>query len=71
MKIPSFLLIDVMLGDRFVCQLRYLGRPFPSVVEGGVILPTYDGDDIKRFVEEKRPSLKGKGYRIEFSNQSV
>lgn len=71
MKIPSFLLIDVMLGDRFVCQLRYLGRPFPSVVEDGVILPTYDGDDIKRFVEEKRPSLKGKGYRIEFSNQIV
>lgn len=34
-------------------------------------MPTYDGDDIKRFVEEKRPSLKGKGYRIEFSNQSV
>lgn len=70
MKIPNFLLIDVMIGERFICQLRYLGNPFPSVV-GGVILPTYDGDDIKRFVEEKRPSLKGKGYRIEFSNQSV
>lgn len=71
MKIPNFLLIDVMIGERFICQLRYLGRPFPSVMEGGVILPTYDGEDIKRFIEEKRPSLKGKGYRIEFSNQIV
>ena len=35
MKIPSFLLIDVMIGERFICQLRYLGRPFPSVVGGG------------------------------------
>ena len=67
---PKFLLIDVMLDDRFVCQLRYQGRPFPSIV-GGVIIPTYDGADIKRFVEEKRPSLKGKGYQIEFSKQIV
>lgn len=70
MNIPGFILLDIMLHGRFVCQLKYKGRPFPSVV-GGVILPVYDGDDIKRFVEEKRPSLKGKGYRIEFSNQSV
>ncbi len=70
MKIPRFLLIDVMLGSKFICQLRYKGRPFPSVMDGAII-PTYDGDDIKRFVEKERPSLKGKGYRIEFSNQSI
>ena len=35
MKIPKYLLIDVMLGSKFICQLRYLGRPFPSVVGGG------------------------------------
>ena len=70
MKRPNFVLIDVMISGRFVCQLRYTGKPFPSVV-GGVIMPVYDGDDIKRFVEEKRPSLKGKGYQIEFSNQIV
>lgn len=35
MKMPKFLLIDVMLDDRFVCQLRYQGRPFPSIVGGG------------------------------------
>ena len=70
MDIPGFVLLDIMLDGRFVCQLRYSGRPFPTIV-GGVILPTYDGEDIKRFVEEKRPSLKGKGYRIEFSNQIV
>lgn len=35
MKIPSYLLIDVMIKDKFVCQLRYTGKPFPSVVGGG------------------------------------
>lgn len=35
MKIPNYLLIDVMLGSKFICQLRYKGRPFPSVVGGG------------------------------------
>ena len=70
MKIPKFVLIDVMISGRFICQLRYPGKPFPSVV-GGVVMPVYDGDDIKRFVEEKRPSLIGKGYHIEFSNQIV
>lgn len=70
MKILSYLLIDVMIKDKFVCQLRYTGKPFPSVV-GGVIIPTYDGEDIRRFVEDKRPSLKGKGYQIAFSNQTV
>ena len=70
MKIPSSVLIDVMISGKFVCQLRYTGKPLPSVL-GGAIFPVYDGDDIKRFVEEKRPSLVGKGYQIEFSNQKV
>lgn len=43
----------------------------PVCSGGGVIIPTYDGEDIRRFVEDKRPSLKGKDYQIAFSNQTV
>lgn len=64
------ILLDIMLGGRFICQLRYNGTPFPMMVDGKV-QPTYDGDDIKRFVYEQRPSLRGKDIRIEFSNNKV
>ena len=58
-------------GGRFVCQIRYTRHPFPSVVNGRVV-PTYDSEDIQRFVLKQRPSLKGKkDVRIEFSNQKV
>lgn len=65
------LLLDIMQGGRFVCQIRYTGHPFPSMVNGRVV-PTYDGDDIQRFVFKERPLLKGKqDVRIEFSNHRV
>ena len=35
MDIPGFVLLDIMLDGRFVCQLRYSGRPFPTIVGGG------------------------------------
>lgn len=50
-------LIDVMVDGRFNCQLAYDGSPFPQMVNGKVV-PVYDGNDISRFVYEKRPSLK-------------
>lgn len=62
------ILIDVMLGGRFVCQLRYTKRGFPKYFNGAFI-ETHDNRDIERFVEEQRPSLKGKPYTIEFSKQ--
>lgn len=64
------LLIDVMIGDRFVCQLRYTKRGFPAISEGKII-ERHDSRDIERFVYEQRPSLKGKKIRIEFSVQKV
>ena len=63
-------LLDVMLNDRFVCQLKYDGMPFPELVDGKIV-PVYDADDMKRFVFEKRPSLRGKDIKIEFSNQKA
>lgn len=50
------LFIDVMLRDRFVCTLRYKFLAcFPI-----------DLEDREKFVEEKRPSLKGKPYQLFF-----
>jgi hypothetical protein len=63
-------LIDVMVDGRFNCQLAYEGSPFPQMVDGKVV-PVYDGNDISRFVYEKRPSLKGKAVTIEFATQKV
>lgn len=50
------LFLDVMLNDRFVCTLKYKFCPlFPIEL-----------DDLKKFIESKRPSLNGKDYRIAF-----
>nr|DAM05305.1 MAG TPA: hypothetical protein [Caudoviricetes sp.] len=45
---------DIMLNGRFVCTLRYkYCALFPINFE-----------DLKKFILSKRPSLKGKDYRI-------
>lgn len=64
------ILLDIMLGSRFVCQLKYDGMPFPELIDGKVV-PVYNADDMKRFVFEKRPSLRGKDIRIAFSSQKA
>ena len=52
----KYLIFDVMLNERFVCTLKYRFCPlFPITPE-----------EIAKFVEEKRPSLRGKNYRIAF-----
>jgi len=63
-------LIDVMVDNRFNCQLRYDGAPVPQMINGEVV-STYDADDIKRFVYDKRPSLIGKDVQICFATQQV
>ena len=52
----KFLHIDIMMGERFVCTLHYKYCPAFNI--------RYN--DLKKFIEEKRPSLKGKEYTIEF-----
>lgn len=64
------ILLDIMLGGKFICQLKYEGMPFPEIIDGKV-MPVYDSEDLERFVYEKRPSLRGKDIRIEFSNQKT
>ena len=45
---------DIMLNGRFVCTLRY---------KYYALFPI-DFEDLKKFILSKRPSLKGKDYRI-------
>lgn len=46
--------LDIMLGDRFHCQLRYKFCPaFAITVE-----------ELTDFVESQRPYLHGKDYRV-------
>lgn len=53
MKIITF---DIMLGGRFVYTMRMPFCPlFPLTTE-----------EIQSFVESKRPSLRGKDYKIAF-----
>jgi len=63
---PRPVLLDIMLGGRFVCQLKYTKRGLPKMIDGKII-ECHDPGDLKRFVEEKRPSLKGKDYQIAFA----
>ena len=45
---------DIMLNGKFVCTLRY---------KYCALFPI-DFEDLKKFILSKRPSLKGKDYRI-------
>lgn len=47
---------DIMLHGSFVCTLEYKCCPLFPI----------DIDDLKKFIEQKRPSLVGKGYNIAF-----
>lgn len=53
--------LDIMVKDRFVTQI-----PYPHCT-----LFPIDSEELKNFVLEKRPSLKNKDFRIEFSNNKV
>lgn len=69
MKKP--ILIDILEHGRFICQMVYDKRGFPQEIEGGKIVETHRLKDIEKFVYNKRPSLKGREIRIEFSNQKI
>ena len=64
------ILLDIMLNGRFVCQLRYTRRGFPMVV-GGVVTESYDNSDFRKFVEQQRPSLRNKDFKIELAEQKI
>ena len=47
---------DVMLNGRFICTLKYKYCPLFPI----------DFEDLTKFVLKKRPTLKGKDFRIAF-----
>lgn len=50
------LVLDIMLNGRFVCTLKYkYCALFPIGFE-----------DLEKFIFQKRPTLKGKDFRIAF-----
>ena len=49
-------IFDVMLDGRFVCTLKY---------KYCALFPIYF-EDLEKFVLQKRPTLKGKDFRIAF-----
>ena len=54
----KMLTLDIMLNGMFVCQMKMPHCPlFPL-----------DEKEVSKFVTDKRPSLKGKPFNIEFSN---
>lgn len=53
-KATHVLKFDVMLGDRYVCTLRYPYNPLFILRE----------NELSDFVISKRPTLKGKDFRI-------
>jgi len=64
------MLLDVMVNGRFYCQIDYTKRGFPEMIDGE-IEEVHDYEEIQRFVEECKPSLKGRDYRIEFTDNKV
>ena len=65
------LLIDVMIGDSFICQLPYYHHGYPTILDDGSFIETYDTEELEKFVLDKRPSLKNKKFHIEFTNQKL
>ena len=64
-------LLDIMEKGRFLCQMVYDKRGFPESIGGGKFVEVHRLEDLKKFVYEKRPSLRGRDIRIEFSNNKV
>jgi hypothetical protein len=56
---------DVMLNDRFVCTLNMELAPH-RIAEWIAKMPVLKYKAIQDYVEQKRPSLRGNYYRIEF-----
>ena len=50
------LFLDIMLNNRFVCTLKYMYCPLFVIRK----------EELLKFVLDKRPSLKGKPFRIMF-----
>lgn len=63
-------LLDIMVKNSYKGQLKYYKHGHPELINGKIV-EVFDMEDIRNYVEEHRPSLKGKDFIVEFSNQKV
>lgn len=64
------ILLDIMEKGRFLCQLKYSAKGRMEIIDGKLVM-VHDLRDIRRFVYQQRPSLRGKDINICFSNSRV
>ncbi len=57
--------IDIMIGERFFCTIKYPCKPHPVIIGGEMLNVDLVEGEVREYVESKFPSLKGKRYRIE------
>lgn len=62
--------LDIMLDGVHKGQVKYTKPGFPQIIDGKVI-ESYNYNDWIKFVEEQRPSLKGKPFSVIPTNQKV
>jgi hypothetical protein len=63
--------LDVMLDKHFVCQVTYPLTGRHLIEYNGQILESIDEKELKKIIETKRPSLKGKKWHVAFTNQKI
>lgn len=68
---PKSVILDVMLGNHFICQVAYPLTGRHLIEYNGQILESIDEVELRKIIESKRPSLKGKKYHVAFTNQKV
>lgn len=65
------ILLDVMSGDRFLCQIAYTKRGIPKLIDGKMT-EVHRPEDIMTYIREKRPSLaNAKDLHVSFSSQKI
>lgn len=66
-------LFDVLLNDRFVCQLSYTKEVTTLTMDDGKELRGvhFIKNEIKNYVISKKPSLRGRDFQVAFTNQRL
>ena len=67
---PPTVLLDIVLNGRFLCQLPYRWVGHLEIIDGNPVYVCTEAE-VRSFVESKRPSLIGKDFKVELSNQRV
>lgn len=64
------ILIDVMLGDHYECQVEYPFSLCDLFDYNGELIREINEDRLRKIVETKKPSLKGKDWHVYFVTKS-